>query len=38
VEEAIEAYEKAVSLDPEGFVGRNSRSMLERIQAEEGPP
>lgn len=36
--EAVEAYERAVRLDPDGFVGRNSRAMLGRIEAGESPP
>jgi tetratricopeptide (TPR) repeat protein len=34
-EKAIQYYQKAISLDPEGSVGDNARNMLKRIKAEE---
>lgn len=33
IDAAIEAYERAVELDPDGFVGRNARAMLAEIRA-----
>jgi len=38
IEAAREQYERAVELDPNGFVGRHARSMLERIRAGQPPP
>ena len=33
-EKAIEYYEKAISLDPDGPIGDNSRKMLKEIRGE----
>lgn len=38
IQDAIEQYERAVALDPGGFVARNAAAMLERIRAGESPP
>src|SRR5687767_13724383 len=37
-EEAVELYQRAISLDPDGFVGGNARAMLARIEAGQPPP
>ncbi len=38
IEAAIREYERAIELDPDGFVGRHARSMLEEIDAERAAP
>ena len=35
-EKAIECYEKAISLDPEGPIGANAKTMLEQIKSGSG--
>lgn len=35
-EKAIECYEKAISLDPEGPIGANAKAMLEQIKSGSG--
>lgn len=36
-ERAIREYRRAIELDPDGFVGRHARSMLEEIREERSP-
>jgi tetratricopeptide (TPR) repeat protein len=38
MEEAVELYQRAIALDPNGFVGGNARAMLARIEAGQPPP
>jgi Flp pilus assembly protein TadD len=38
IEAARRQYERAVELDPDGFVGRHASSMLERVRAGQPPP
>ncbi|MBK8495338.1 MAG: tetratricopeptide repeat protein [Chitinophagaceae bacterium] len=35
-EKAIEYYNKAIELDPNGVTGENARQMLKKIKAEQG--